>query len=390
MTPTDSAAENQRSSAGPGTPRRIVGLFPELLGIGGVQEAGRLTAAALDAIADRRRWSLDLLSLNDPPGAQSLEIAGRKIAFLGFGRAKLRFVFAGIICARRAARTHAPLALGAHPNLAFPLAWMQRAAPGLQTIVMSHGIEVWKPLSTLRRGALVKATSVLAPSSDTARKLADVQGVPAAKTSVLPWPLNPAFVCLADRAAEIPPPPDFPAAPVILTVGRWMASERYKGLDELLHAVALLRAGVPALHLVVIGGGDDLPRLRKLSGDLGVSANVLFLEKLSRDHLAACYAHADIFALPSAGEGFGIVFLEAMVFAKPAVAAASGGATDVVEEGINGLLIPPRDPGRLAEALKRLLDDESLRRTLGRRGAAIVREKYSFDTFQARLEQILG
>ena len=109
---------------------------------------------------------------------------------------------------------------------------------------------------------------------------------------------------------------------------------------------------------------------------------------MSNEEVAACYAHADLFALPSTGEGFGLVFLEAMAFSKPVVGAASGGTTDVVEEGINGLLVPPNNVGALAQALSRLLCDESLRAELGRR-EEIVRRKYQFAAFQSALERIL-
>ena len=117
---------------------------------------------------------------------------------------------------------------------------------------------------------------------------------------------------------------------------------------------------------------------------------MLFLENLSREEIAACYAGADLFALPSTGEGFGLVFLEAMAFAKPVVGAACGGTTDVVEDGINGLLVPPGDAGALARALYGLLSDESLRRELGARGAEIVRQKHGFDAFQAELQSLLA
>jgi glycosyltransferase involved in cell wall biosynthesis len=260
----------------------------------------------------------------------------------------------------------------------------------MKTVVMSHGIEVWKPLPGFRRRALVGADVVLAPSSDTAKKLIDVQGVARDKVRKLPWPINPAFLRMADSPASLPLPAAFPQGRVILTVGRWAASERYKGADELIRAVAQLQSEIPDLHLVAVGGGDDLPRLRKLAADVGVTGRLLFLENLSREQVGACYSRADIFALPSTGEGFGLVFLEAMAFAKPVVGASCGGTTDVVEDEVNGLLVRPQDSEQLAHSLSRLLRDESLRERLGRRGGQIAREKYRFDIFQSELERILG
>lgn len=366
--------------------KTIVGLFPELLGVGGIQEAGRLTAAALEKISLRRNdWSTYFQSLSDPPGAQDFETAGEKVSLRGFGHSKVRFVVSAIRQSRRAAR----VVLAAHPHLALPAAGTKWFSPQLKTIVMSHGLEVWKPLPWLRRRALLSADIVLAPSSDTAQKLAEIQGVPPDRIRKLAWPLNPDFLRMADARTDFPLPKEFPRGRVILTVGRWAASERYKGADDLIRAMAQLRMKFPGLHLAAVGEGHDLPRLKKIAADLGVSECVRFLVGLSRQEIAACYARCEIFALPSTGEGFGLVFLEAMAFGKPLVGAACGGTTDVVEDNVNGLLIPPGDSGRLTEALVRLLQDELLRTKLGQRGAEIVRGNYSFEIFQSKIELIL-
>ncbi|MGA8220804.1 MAG: glycosyltransferase family 4 protein [Candidatus Acidiferrales bacterium] len=350
-----------------------------------MQEAGRQTAAALEEIALRHEWATTFLSLNDPPGAQTFSVGEKVIYLQGFGRSKLRFILSAIGQARNAAG----IVLAAHPNLAPAARGMKLVSPRLKTIVMSHGVEVWKPLALLRRNSLRNADIALAPSTDTAQKLTDIQGVSPKKIRRLAWPLSPTFLHWADAPAELLLPKGFPQGQTILTVGRWAASERYKGADELIGAVAQLRSSFPGLHLVAVGGGDDLPRLQKLASKLGVADCVHFLDGISRKELAACYAHADIFALPSTGEGFGLVFLEAMAFARPVVGAACGGATDVIEDGVNGLLIPPRDPQRLAGALACLLRDAKLRAELGRQGSGIVRNKYQFEVFRAGLERIL-
>jgi phosphatidyl-myo-inositol dimannoside synthase len=370
--------------------KRIIGLFPELLGIGGIQEAGRLTAAALDEIAFQRGWSVEFLSLNDPIGPHELEAGQRAIRFRGFARGKIRFLIAGVRAGRPLTTKSTGMVLAGHPNLAVVSSWTRRLSPQLQNIVMAHGVEVWEPLTLLRSRALRQAHLVLAPSRDTAQKLIQVQGVSAEKIRKLPWPMNPNFLHLADAPDVLSVPRGFPRqARVILTVGRWVSSERYKGTDDLIRAVSQLFTIVPSLHLVAVGRGDDLPRLKQLAVDLSVADRVHFLEGLSNQEVAACYAHADLFALPSTGEGFGLVFLEAMAFSKPVVATASGGTPDVVEDGINGLLIPPADAGALVGALGRLLCDESLRKVLGRHGKEIVRRKFRFAVFQSMLARIL-
>jgi phosphatidyl-myo-inositol dimannoside synthase len=365
--------------------KQIVGLFPELLGVGGVQEAGRQTAAALEEIAGRHGWRTDFLSLNDPARPQTFAATDREIPIRGFGRSKLRFVLAAL----GAVWKNTQIVVAGHPHMALPTAWMKIVAPRLRIIVMSHGIEIWKPLPWVRRRALLLADMVLAPSRDTARKLAEVQRVPEKKIRRLGWPLNPDFLRLADAASRLPLPRAFPQGRVILAVGRWAASEGYKGADELIRALADLRSVVPDLHMLAVGGGDDLPRLQKLASDLGVVDYVHFLNGLSREEIAACYAEAEIFALPSTGEGYGLVFLEAMSFAKPVVGAACGGVTDLVQNGVNGLLVPPRDTNQLRQALERLLKDRSLGKELGRRGAEMVQQQHRFDVFAGELERIL-
>jgi hypothetical protein len=147
----------------------IIGLFPELLGLGGIQEAGRLTAAALEETAIRNGSLRCFLSLNDRPGCQTLDIDERNFTFRGFGRAKLQFVLSAVNQARLSQQSRAGIVIALHPHLAVPAWWMKRLAPRLKTIVMSHGVEVWKPLSTLRHRALLNANLVLAPSSHTAQ-----------------------------------------------------------------------------------------------------------------------------------------------------------------------------------------------------------------------------
>jgi len=368
---------------------RIIGIFPDLLGVGGVQESGRMTAAALSEIVRERSGEAEVFGLNDSRETHVIEINGCSIPLRGFGRSKVRFISAGIARARKLDGAAGGVIFAAHPHLAVPAALMQRFAPSLKVIVVAHGIEVWTALSPFRRRALLRADMVLAPSRFTAQKLSEIQGVSPNKIRVLPWPLSPSFMRLADQQTACPLPPSFPIGRVILTIARWDASERYKGADELLGAVAQLQATIPDVQLVAVGGGNDLPRIVQLAKSLGVSNRVHFFSALSRQQIAACYARADVFALPSTGEGFGLVFLEAMAFAKPVVGAAIGGTLDVIQDGVNGFLVPPNDVQKLADALSNLLRDESLCARMGGAGAEIVRRKYCFAKFRERLREIL-
>src|ERR1700722_9430153 len=141
-----------------GQTKRIIGLFPELLGVGGIQEAGRLTAAALDQIVgSHENWVTSFQSIHDGLGDHQFEIAGQQVSLRGFSRSKVRFVGSALGQSRKGAR----VVLAAHPYLALPAALMKSLSPQLKTIVMSHGLEVWNPLPGLRRRSLSSAALLL-------------------------------------------------------------------------------------------------------------------------------------------------------------------------------------------------------------------------------------
>ncbi|MBI3669965.1 MAG: glycosyltransferase family 4 protein [Acidobacteria bacterium] len=363
----------------------IVGLFPELLAAGGVQRAGQHTAAVLATYAGERSTLYRFLSLNDPPGLRRIRVGEMDFVVSAFGRAKARFSLAALGAARR----HPILVLAAHPNLA-PLAWaMKTLAPRVRTVVLSHGIEVWQPLARLRRRALRHADCVLAPSRYTAQRLVEVQGVAEAKVRQLPWGLDPGFVVALGGTGQNHLPVGFPPGRVILTVGRWAANERYKGVDTLIQALPALLSSAPDVFLVAVGDGDDRGRLERLAAEIGVTQRVHFLAGLTQSELRACYAHCDVFALPSCGEGFGLVFLEAMAQGKPVVGGAHGGTPDIVEDSVTGILVPHGDVARLTQALETLLRNDVLRQQMGLQGHQRVEKEFLFEHFAARLREVL-
>jgi len=362
----------------------LIGLFPELLPAGGVQRAGRQLAAVMQGIAEEHGLAILFLSLNDPSGKHELRVAGRAICFSGAGRSKVDFISA----AYRGAHG-VRLVLAEHPNLA-PVGLALRAFHrGARCAVVAHGIEVWEPLPAIRRHALRRADLVLAPSNDTMEKVARVQGVERERIRLLPWSLDPEFPVANLRPAP-PRPAGFPSGRVVLTVARLAANERYKGIDELIQVMPRLVEVAQDLHLAVVGDGDDQPRLRQLAVHLGIAERVLFLGSLEREDLIACYDHCDIFALPSSGEGFGLVFLEAMARGKPVVGGAHGGTPDIVEDGVTGFLVQHGDLAQLEDRIRRLLVNEPASHQMGTKALERVRCDFMFGRFSGRLTMLLA
>jgi len=266
---------------------------------------------------------------------------------------------------------------------------MRLAAPRLKSIICTHGVEVWEPLSRLRRMALRRAHLVLAPSKYTADHVAAIQRVAGEKIRVLPWALDPQFEALAPHAAKSAAPGNFPEGRVVLTVGRWRADERYKGMDTLITALPRLLPRWPELQLAMVGEGDDREWLENLAEENGVGRHVHFLSGLSYEELASCYAHCEIFALPSKGEGFGLVYLEAMACGKPVIGGAHGGAPEVIDDGKTGYLVPHGDAVQLATAIETLLANPTLELEMGRRGKERVDHEFRFNVFAKSFRKIL-
>lgn len=183
------------------------------------------------------------------------------------------------------------------------------------------------------------------------------------------------------------------ARPTVLTVAR--VGERYKGHDVVLRALALIRIRVPDVEWVVIGDGPLRPVLQRAARDQGLQDCVRFLGTISDAERDRCLQSAHVFTMPSripaggfAGEGFGIVYLEAGAHGLPVVAGDEGGALDAVVPGVTGLLVDPRNHIAVAEAIAELLLDRSRGQAIGAAGARRARE-FAWPSVSHRVEDLL-
>ncbi len=349
-----------------------------------MQRASRQMAAVLSEFAASRHLDCRMLSLNDTPDLHRMSVGGKEFVFTGCERSKTRFAATAI----RAAGRHGKVVLAAHTNLGPVAQTMKIAAPRLRTILCTHGVEVWEPLPMWRRLALRWANVVLAPSKDTANHVAE-QGVQRERIRVLPWALDPEFEVIPANAPPRKLPHGYPEGRVILTVGRWVATERYKGMDTLITALPRLLTRWPELQLLAVGDGDDRAWLEDLAEQNGVNLHVHFLSGLSFAELSACYETCEMFALPSRAEGFGLVYLEAMAYGKPVIGGAHGGAPEVIEDGVTGFLVPHGDAVQLATSIETLLSDPALAQKMGGRGRQRVEREFRFSVFAKALKKIL-
>jgi phosphatidylinositol alpha-mannosyltransferase len=177
----------------------------------------------------------------------------------------------------------------------------------------------------------------------------------------------------------------------ILFVGRM---EKRKGLNYLLDAFARVREEVPDSRLIAVGPGTRLRRKYEKKVARSGLKDVVFIGYAGYEELPRYYQTADIFCAPATGsESFGIVLLEAMAMAKPIMASDIEGYAGVISDGVDGVLVPPKDNRSLARALIELLNDEPRRREMGAQGRAKAL-KLGWDTIAGTIldyyQRVLG
>jgi glycosyltransferase involved in cell wall biosynthesis len=269
----------------------------------------------------------------------------------------------------------------AHLHWWFPAGmalWPSSVLGRVPTVVTSHGTDLFmlRTLAALRgpaRAILRRAAAVTTVSQALASEVRAL-GLDPARVSVLPMPFD--LETFGERAGAGEARDD----DHVLFVGR--LSEQ-KGVSDLLHAIALLASDRPALRLRVIGDGAERARLERQAETLGIATRTRFDGARSTADVAAAYRRATVLAVPSttgAGgerEGFGLVAVEAMLAGLPVVATATGGLVDIVQDGDTGLLVPERQPERLALAIGRLLDDRIEREAIAGRARASASERFA-------------
>lgn len=213
---------------------------------------------------------------------------------------------------------------------------------------------------------------VVAPSRVTAAELEVDYGARAVKVIA-----NGVSFADLEQAARLEKPdpgrPDHGRPPTVLYVGRLRTR---KAVAVLLEAMVLVRRRLPEARLIVVGGGEQLPALRRQVVDLDLGAAVELRGALPRSATVECYASADVYCLPSTYEGFPLAILEAMAAALPIVSTVVSGIPEAVIDRETGLLVPPEDAESLAEALHALLADPQRAQALGREGQRLLAERF--------------
>jgi len=272
-----------------------------------------------------------------PAGIKQTAAPGGKIAYV-------------LLALRVALREPIDVVFCGHLHLA-PLAWLVARVKRARLIVQTHGIEAWARPSRIRRLSTERANLVLAVSRFTRGRVLAWAALPPERAVVVPDTVQGIFT--PGDGSELRTRLGLDGKVVLLTVGRMDARERYKGHDRVIAALPALLAHGHHVAYIVIGEGNDRARLAELSGKQGVANQVRFLGAVDTKTLVEAYRMADLFVMPSTGEGFGIAFLEAMACGTPALGLAVAGARDPLADGELGASIVKNDD--LAAGISSLL-----------------------------------
>jgi phosphatidylinositol alpha-1,6-mannosyltransferase len=263
---------------------------------------------------------------------------------------KLRFV--------KAALHESTLAFGlvicGHINL-LPLAVLVNQSIRAPLALMVYGIDVWQPPYRLARQWLKAVDAVWSISAITTERMNLWACLSEFKYTLLPNAIHLERYSVAPRSLDLEARYGLGGFRVIMTLARLPDKERYKGVDEVMEILPALTKDIPHLKYLVVGEGNDRPRLMQKAHALGLGDHVVFTGMIPEAEKADHFRLADAFVMPGRGEGFGFVFLEALACGVPVVGSLLDGSREALRGGELGELADPTDPESILMCIQRAL-----------------------------------
>lgn len=227
--------------------------------------------------------------------------------------------------------------------------------------ILTYGKEVWHELETPYKAALQQASSIWTISRYTGDRLCQSNQISPEKLKILPCAIDDVYFTPGPKAPDLLERYTISSeSKVMVTVARLWSGDIYKGVDITIRALPTIQKVVPTIQYLIIGRGDDQPRLAQLAKDLDVEDHVIFVGFVPTEELKNHYRLADAYVMPSQ-EGFGIVYLEAMACGIPVVSGDADGSADPLQDGRVGWQVPHRDPQSVANACIELLQGKDQR-----------------------------
>jgi len=361
---------------------RILLLVPGAFGpAGGLEMYNRLLIKAFHQIAAERGGACEaLLLLDEKRHFDARYFDPSQPEPRGFAGSRPRFA-ASVL--ERTVRFRPDLIVFGHVNFS-AIALLARALwPSAAQWFITHGIEVWRRMSVQQRLAVRLADRVLSVSDYTRRQLVRINDVPRARIDLQYCALDPIWA--ADFANRRPAASLDPARPLLLTVARLAETERFKGIEQVIRALPVIAAAIPGIRYAIVGDGTDRPRLERVARDVGMASRVEFRGRVSPEALAQAYGESSLFVMPSAKEGFGIVFLEAALFGKASIGGNHGGTPEVIVDGETGRLVMYDDVEGFATTCVEMLADPGRLEAMGAAAQRRLEERFTYPSYLREL-----
>ncbi|MCT7951466.1 glycosyltransferase family 4 protein [Ancylothrix sp. C2] len=351
---------------------------------GGIQSYVKDLLKAYSSIEGRKA---EVFILRDSPdsdiffASEFLKFHFLKTSPASFGRIRLAFSLASFLLLKRPRRLFC-----GHVKLA-PLIHFLCTKTHIPYTVLTYGKEVWEPLKGSYQRALLEAEEIWTISRYSRDKACEANALNPEKFKILPCAVDGEVFTPARKSLTLLEKYNLKDSRVLMTVARLWSGDIYKGVDVTIQALPEIAQKVKNVKYLVIGRGDDRPRLEKIAEELGVRDKVVFAGFVASEELVEHYRLADVYVMPS-HEGFGIVYLEAMACGVPVVAGDADGSADPLLDGKLGWRVPHRDAGAVALACLEALEGKDSRCD-GEWLRNEMIKNFGKDAFEGRFKQML-
>lgn len=348
---------------------------------GGIEKVCKVAGKALSELYPE---NLSIFSIYDKQQDADTKYFPASV-FTGFGAQKIKGIYSSI---KKGVKSK--IVILSHVNL-LPVGYLIKLiSPNTKLVMFAHGIEVWQPLSAFKLKMLSKVDSIFAVSNYTKDKMCSVNNLDKSKLQVLNNCLDPFLPTEinADEKSNLYKKYNLSASDFILiTVTRIAADEQYKGHEKVIQSMSSLVEEFSNLRYLIVGKYDvsEKERLDKLVEENNLKDKIIFTGFIPDEQLAAHYTLADLYVMPSKGEGFGIVFIEAMFYGLPVIAGNADGSVDALCNGNLGQLINPDDSIELTAAIKKVICNSAAFKP----DQNLLKQYFDYPVYKMKLKQAL-
>jgi phosphatidyl-myo-inositol dimannoside synthase len=352
---------------------------------GGIEKVCQIAGKALYEFGMVNNTVVKIFSMHDAAdGAENNHYFPNEL-FYGYAANRVSFIYNAT-----KAGAAANLIILSHINL-LPVAWLiKKRNPRVKIILMAHGIEIWDALPASKQKLMHVINTFACVSSFTKSTIEKVHRIPTSRTAVLNNCIDPFLTVSTKHVNHIELKKRYGISNgdiLLLTLTRITERDRYKGYDTVIKAMAELVEFNANIKYMLAGGYQPAEKkyIEALIFEYNVKSNVILTGYVKNEELADHFNIADLYVMPSVKEGFGIVFVEAMLYGLPVIAANVDGSTDALLQGQLGTLVNPNQPNEIVQAVKQIIANKQKHTP----SLSLVDAHFSYDAYKANFENLI-